>query len=54
MSVLQPLRLKKEALDTANLRQVPIPEEDRSVLDNNVEAKVLSTRLLKKGEVKTK
>jgi hypothetical protein len=54
MSVLQPLRLKKEALDTADLRQFPISEEDRSVLDSDVEARVLSTQLLKKGEVKTK
>jgi hypothetical protein len=54
MSVLQPLRSKKEALDTADPRQVPIPEEDRSVLDSDVEARVLSTRWLKKGEVKTK
>jgi hypothetical protein len=54
MSALQPLRLKKEVLDTAYPWQVPIPEADRSVLDNDVEARVLSTRWLKKGEVKTK
>jgi hypothetical protein len=54
MSVLQLLRLKKEALDTADPRQVPIPEADRSVLDSDVVARVLSTRWLKKGEAKTK
>jgi hypothetical protein len=53
MSVLQPLRSKKEALDT-DPRQVSIPEADRSVLDSDVEARVLLTRWLKKGEVKTK
>jgi hypothetical protein len=41
MSVLQPLRLKKEVLDTADPRQVPIPEVDRSVLDSDIEARVL-------------
>jgi hypothetical protein len=35
MSVLQPLRSKKEALDTADPRQVPILEADRSDLDND-------------------
>jgi hypothetical protein len=54
MFVLQLLRSKKEALDTADLWQVPIPEADRSVLDSDVEARVLSTRWLKKGDVKTK
>jgi hypothetical protein len=54
MSVLQPLRSKKEALDTADPRQVPIPEADRSVFDSDIEARVLSTRWMKKGEVKTK
>jgi hypothetical protein len=54
MSVLQPLRLKKEVPDTADPRQVPIPEADRSVLDSDIEARVLLTRWLKKGEVKTK
>jgi hypothetical protein len=54
MFVLQPVRSKKEALDTVDPRQVPIPEVDQSDLDNDVEARVLSTRWLKKGEVKTK
>jgi hypothetical protein len=54
MSVLQLLRLKKEALDTADPRQVPILEADQSVLDSDVVARVLSTWWLKKGEVKTK
>jgi hypothetical protein len=54
MSMLQLLRSKKEALDTADPQQVPIPEADRSDLDSDVEARVLSTRWLKKGEVKTK
>jgi hypothetical protein len=48
MSVLQSPRSKKEALDTAVPRQVPIPEADRSILDSDVEARVLSTRWLKK------
>jgi hypothetical protein len=54
MSVLQPLRSKKEALDTTDPRQVPVPEADRSSLNSDVEARVPSTRWLKKGEVKTK
>jgi hypothetical protein len=54
MFMLQPLRSKKEALDTTDPRQVPIPEADRSDLDSDVKAKVPSTRWLKKGEVKTK
>jgi hypothetical protein len=54
MSMFQLLRSKKEALDIADLWQVPIPEADRSVLDSDVVARVLSTRWLKKGEVKTK
>jgi hypothetical protein len=54
MSMLQLLRSKKEALDTADPQQVPIPEADRSDLDSDVEARVLSTRWLKKGEVKMK
>jgi hypothetical protein len=54
MSVLQLLRSKKEALDTVDLRQVPIPEEDQSALDSDVVARVPSTRWLEKGEVKTK
>jgi hypothetical protein len=51
---LQPLRLKKEVPDIAYPRQVPILEADWSVLDNDVEASVLLTRWLKKGEVKMK
>jgi hypothetical protein len=54
MSVLQLLRSKKEALDTAELRQVPIPEADRNAVDSDVVATVPSTRWLKKGEAKTK
>jgi hypothetical protein len=54
MSALQPLRLKKEVPDIADTRQVLIPEADRSILDSDVEARVLLTRWLKKGEVKTK
>jgi hypothetical protein len=54
MSVLQLLRSKKEALDTADLRQAPIPEEDRSALDSDVVARVPSTRWLKKGVAKMK
>jgi hypothetical protein len=54
MSVLQLLRSRKEDLDTVDLRQVPIPEADRSALASNVVARVLSTRWLKKEEVKTK
>jgi hypothetical protein len=54
MSVLQPLRSKKEALDTTDPQQVRTPGADRSVLDSDVEARVLSTRWLKKGVVKMK
>jgi hypothetical protein len=54
MSVLQLLRSRKEALDTVDLRQVPIPEADRSVLASDVIARVPSTRCLKKEEVKMK
>jgi hypothetical protein len=54
MSVLQLLRSRKEAPDTVILRQVPIPEADRSVLTSDVVARVPSTRWLKKEEVKTK
>jgi hypothetical protein len=54
MSVLQLLRSKKEAPDTADPRQVPIPEADQSALDSDVVARVLSTRWLKKGEAKMK
>jgi hypothetical protein len=54
MSVLQLLRLNKEVLDTTDLRQVPIPEADRSSLDSDVVARVPSTRWLKKEEAKTK
>jgi molybdopterin biosynthesis enzyme len=54
MSVLQLLRSKKEALDTVDQRQVPIPEADPSVLASDVVARVPSTRWLKKEEAKTK
>jgi hypothetical protein len=54
ISVLQLPRLRKEAPDTVDLQQVRIPEADRSVLANNVIARVPSTRWLKKEEVKTK
>jgi hypothetical protein len=54
MSMLQLLRSRKEALDTVDLRQVPIPEAVRSVLASDVVARVPSTRWLKKEEVKTK
>jgi hypothetical protein len=56
MSALQLLRSRKEALDTADLQQVPTPEAkvDRSVLTSDVIAWVPSTRWLKKEEVKTK
>jgi hypothetical protein len=52
--VLQLLRSRKEARDTVDLRQVPIPEADRSVLASDVVARVPSTRWLKKEEVKMK
>jgi hypothetical protein len=54
MSVLQLLRSRKEALDTVDLRQVPIPEVDRSVLASGVVTRVPSTRWQKKEEVKMK
>jgi hypothetical protein len=56
MSVLQLLKSKKEALDTADLQQVSTLEAkvDRSVLANDVVARVPSTWWLKKEEVKTK
>jgi hypothetical protein len=54
MSVLQLPRSRKEAPDTVDLQQVPIPEADRSVLANDVIARVPSTRWLKKEEVKRK
>jgi hypothetical protein len=54
MSVLQLLRSRKEALDIVDLRQVPIPEADRSVLTSDVIAWVPSTRWLKKEDAKTK
>jgi hypothetical protein len=54
MSALQPLRLKKEVPDTADPWQVPILEVDQSVLDSDIGARVLLTRWLKKGQVKTK
>jgi hypothetical protein len=52
--VLQLLRLKKEAPDIVDLRQVPIPEADRSILASDVVASVPSTRWMKKEEVKMK
>jgi hypothetical protein len=52
--VLQLLRSRKEVLDTVDLRQVPISEEDRSVLTSDVIARVPLTRWLKKEEVKMK
>jgi hypothetical protein len=54
MSVLQLLRSRKDAMDTVDLRQVPIPEEDRSVPASDVVAKVPSTWWMKKEEAKTK
>jgi hypothetical protein len=54
MFVLQLLRSRKEALDTVDLRQVPIPEADQSVLISDVVARVPLTRWMKKEEVKTK
>jgi hypothetical protein len=54
MFMLQLLRSKKEAPDTADLWQVPIPEADRCVLASDDVARVPSTRWLKKEEVKTK
>jgi hypothetical protein len=56
MSVLQLLRSKKDALDTADPQQVPTPEAkvDRSILASDVVARVPSTQWLKKEEVKMK
>jgi molybdopterin biosynthesis enzyme len=54
MSVLQLLRSRKEALDTVDMQQVPIPEADRSVLASDVVARVPPTRCLKKEKVKMK
>jgi hypothetical protein len=54
MSVLQLLRSRKEAPDTGDLRQVPIPEANRSVLVSDVVARVHSTQWLKKEEAKMK
>jgi hypothetical protein len=51
---LQLLKLKKQVPDIADPWQVPILETDRSVIDNDVKARVLLTRWLKKGKVKTK
>jgi hypothetical protein len=44
--MLQPLRSKKEALDTADPQQVPTPEAeaDRSVLASDIVARVPPTR----------
>jgi hypothetical protein len=48
--------LKKEVPDTADPQQVPTPEAeaDRSVVANDVVARVPSTRWLKKDEAKKK
>jgi hypothetical protein len=56
MSVLQPLRSRKEVPDTADPKQVPTleAEADRSILAIDVVAKVPSTRWLKKDETRTK
>jgi hypothetical protein len=54
MSVLQLLRLRKEALDIVDLQQVPILEADQSFLASDIVATVPSTRCLKKEEVKMK
>jgi hypothetical protein len=54
MSMLQLLRSRREAPNTVDLQQIPIPEVDRSVLANDVIARVPSTRWLKKEEVKMK
>jgi hypothetical protein len=54
MSVWQLLRSRKEALDTVDMQQVPIPEADRSVLACDVVARVPSTQCLKKEKVKMK
>jgi hypothetical protein len=51
---LQLLRSKKEVLDTADPRQVLTPDADRSVLANDVIARVTSTQWLKKVEAKMK
>jgi hypothetical protein len=52
MSVLQRLRSRKEAPDTVDLQQVPIPEADRNVLASDVVARVPSTWWLEKEDVK--
>jgi hypothetical protein len=54
MSVLLLLRSGKEALDIVDLRQVPIPEADPTILASDVVARVSLTWLLKKEEVKKK
>jgi hypothetical protein len=53
---LQPLRSKKEALDTVDLQQVPTPEAkvDQSDPANDVVARVPLILWLKKVEEKTK
>jgi hypothetical protein len=53
-SASQLLRSKKEVLDTADPRQVPTPEVDRSVLASDVIGRVPSTQWLKKVEAKMK
>jgi hypothetical protein len=52
--VLQLLRSRKEVPDTVDLRRVPIPKADQSVLASDIVARVPSTQWLKKEEVKTK
>jgi hypothetical protein len=54
MSVLLPLRSKKEVPDIADPREVPTPGVDRNVLASDVVARVPSTRWLKMDEVKMK
>jgi hypothetical protein len=47
-------QIEEEARDSVDLRQVPIPEADQSVLASDVVARAPSTRWLKKEEAKTK
>jgi molybdopterin biosynthesis enzyme len=54
MSVLQPLKSRKEVLDIVDPQQVPTQEADQSVLASDVVARVPLTRWLKKDEVKMK
>jgi hypothetical protein len=46
--------LKKEVMDIVDLRQVPIPRADQNILANDVVARVLLSRWLKRDEVKMK